>query len=313
MKFDDAARAFVGLAASRHNAVHTNEAADIGMSLRRLQRAKQGGELRSLRPKVWAHTSLPSGPKQELRAATLALPDSAASHQSAAWLHGWLEHPPDSPHVWVPPASRSRTPGASVHRAQGVRVDDVIEVDRIRVLSRAATLCLLGATSPAVVVERCLDEFLRNDSSAWLDDVMNRLWSTRSKGLRVLAAVRNDPRRVAGVTDSWMERVVSQLVALPWMPPLELQHCVTAMGRAFRLDIGVPELKLGLEAHGRTFHWGPGKEDADNVRDLVLAAEGWKLVYVTWSQIRDPDEFVRLFAATARVRAEQLGIRLRAA
>lgn len=55
-----------------------------------------------------------------------------------------------------------------------------------------------------------------------------------------------------------------------------------------------------------TFHWGPGKEDADNVRDLEIASAGWQLLYVTWTQLQDPDRFVELVTRTVRTRRIQL-------
>jgi len=125
-----------------------------------------------------------------------------------------------------------------------------------------------------------------------------------------LTNILQDPRRVAGVTDSWMERVVSQLVAMEWMPPIVLQHELQVEGRRFRIDIACPDLKLGIEAHSRTFHFGPTKEEADNVRDLLIASVGWVLTYVTYFQLAQPEEFVRLFSLNARARAAQLGVTL---
>lgn len=309
MRFDDASQALVELAVSRHNAIHNSEAADINIPTQRLRRAERRGEAKALFPRVWALTALPDTPRQGLRAATLTLGGSAASHESAAWLHGWLERPPNSPRVWVPESSRGRAKGVSVHR--GSKIDpsrDVSEVGRTRTLNKAATLSLLGATANPLIVERCLDEFLRDESEAWLHQTLERLWTPHTTGPRVLMEIMNDPRRLAGVTDSWMERVTAKLVSLSWLPPFELQHEVVVEERRFRIDIACPELLLGVEAHGRRFHWGAGKEDADNVRDLILGTVGWKLMYVTYSQLRDPDEFVRMFAETARCRASQLGL-----
>lgn len=309
MRFDDASQALVELAASRRNAIHNSEAADIDISTQRLRRAEKRGVVKLLHPKVWALTALPDSPRQALRAATVTLHGSAASHESAAWLHGWLERPPPRHHVWLPRNSRTGVDGVATHRAS--RVDpsqDIVVVDHVRTLNKAATLTLLGATVHSIVVERCLDEFLRTESEAWLHRTLQRLWTPHGRGPRSLVAILEDPRRLAGVTKSWMERVTAKLVSLSWLPPFELQHEVTVDERRFRIDIACPELLLGVEAHGRRFHWGVGKEDADNVRDLVLGTVGWKLMYVTHSQLLDPDEFVRLFAATARCRAAQLGL-----
>lgn len=127
----------------------------------------------------------------------------------------------------------------------------------------------------------------------------------------MLASVLNDPSRVRGVTDSWMERVLAQVVATPWMPAVVLQQPILVGERTYRLDIAVPDLMLGIEAHSRSFHWGPGKEDADNVRDLAISGAGWQLLYVTWSQLHDPDGFVESLRMIATARATQLGVRLR--
>ncbi len=104
--------------------------------------------------------------------------------------------------------------------------------------------------------------------------------------------------------------MTASLIAVPWLPDFTLQHEVVTRDRRFRIDIACPALKLGVEAHSRTFHFGAGKEDADNVRDLALSSQGWQLLYVTWSQIQDPDTFVRSFADAACARAELLGIEL---
>ena len=262
MPYDDALWALVEFAASRHNAFHSAEAAEILIPVQRLRRAELKGELKRLHPRVWAFRALPDSPKQILRGATLSIAGAAATTTSAAWLHGWLDTPPIPPQMWVPSMNGRNHPVADLRRCS--RIDprhDLTEVDHITALER----------------------------------------------------IRNNPRRVAGVTDSWMERVAAKLVALPWMPPIELQHPVAVDGRHFRLDIACPELMLGVEAHGRTFHWGAGKEDADNVRDLIIGSVGWKLLYVTFSQLQRPDEFVRLFSATARAGAAQLDVHLPAA
>ncbi len=97
MQFDSASEALIELAASRHNAFSTFEAAEINFSPRRLRDAAVRGDIRRLHPRVWAINALPGSEVQQLRAATLALTGSAASLQSAAWLHGWVERPPARP------------------------------------------------------------------------------------------------------------------------------------------------------------------------------------------------------------------------
>ncbi len=307
MNFDDAAQRLVELAASRHNAFHTTEAADAGVSPQRLRRARARGELVELRPKIWALAGRPSTAQQNLRAATLVRSDAAAMGPSAAWLHGWLSEPPPEVTLWAPPGGVSSIPGTRLRRLASIDPRrDVVEIDGIRCMNKAATLCLFGDRARRPLVERCLDEFLRTESTTWLDRTLDRLTIPGVSGPRVLIDVMCDPKRVRGATDSWMERVVAQLLANPESPPLSLQHAIEVNGRRRRVDLAIPSIKLGIEAHSRTFHWGPSKENADNVRDLEIATAGWQLLYVTWAQIHDPDRFVKLVMRTIRVRHGQL-------
>ena len=107
--------------------------------------------------------------------------------------------------------------------------------------------------------------------------------------------------------ESPLERKVERILApvVDRLPPLELQHCVQVGRRTYRIDLAMPSIKLGVESHGRRFHWGRRAEEADNERDLALASAGWQLLYVTWDQLGDPDN-VRdriLQVAAARARA----------
>ena len=292
MQFDDASKALVEFAASRHNAFHSNEVADITPA-RRLRRAELRGELLRLQPRVWSVAALGHPPGQAARSAVIARAGAAVAYRTAAWLHRWVDVQPAQPEIWVPGSGRTATRGA--HRFWCARVDPAVDltvIDHIPSLSAAATLCLLGRAEPPATVERCLDEFTRQHSERWLVETLDRLHAPNCRGTSTLAKILGDPRRIARPTESWFERVVADLVAGECFPPVELQYPVAANGQQYRIDIALPTIRLGIEAHSRTFHWGPGAADADNQRDLLLSGAGWQLLYVTWSQLHDPSAFV---------------------
>jgi len=202
-----------------------------------------------LHPRVWGFTALPQTEPQRVLGAIMSLPGSAATTTTAAWLHGWLGQPP-IPQLWFPRPETRNHRVADLRR--WARIDpsvDITAVDDIPTLNRAATLCSLGPVVDAATLERCLDSFVRSDSVAWLRSTMDRLGSRKPGGVAALERLLDDPRRVSGVTDSWFERVVAQLVALPWLPPIELQHEVTTMNGRYRIDIACPDL---LSASKRT-------------------------------------------------------------
>jgi len=313
MRYDKALSAFVELAASRHNALHSHEVAEI-ISTRRLRQAELDGHVHRLHPFVWAVSALASTREQQLRGAAISVANGAATTTSAAWLYGWIEGPPERPQLWVPLKRSGNHPGAEFRRWS--RIDpssDITVVDHIPTLNRAATLCSLGPHVDTETLERCTDEFLRTESMRWLQQTMERLGSRKPGGVTALRRVLDDPKRARGVPESWFERVITRLVTLPWLPPIELQHEVVTNNGRYRLDIACPQLKLGVEAHSRSFHWRSDQADADNVRDLALTAEGWHVLYVTWAQTKQPTEFAQQYAAAARARADLLGVDLPAA
>lgn len=306
MRFDDASRALVELAASRHNAFHSSEAAD--MPHHRLRRGRERGELTLLGPRVWAVTALGRPPGQALRAATLSTADAAAIHRGSGWLHGWYDRPPPVSDIWVPGGGRSAVQGVRIHRAHGVcSRRDVMEVNGIRTLTPAATLCLLGRAESDAEVERCLDAYLLEHPESRLLDTLNRLWVANGAGPVALARVLSHPARLPGRAESPMERLAARLLANADLPPIELQHEVVVGGRHYRIDLAMPSIRLGIECHSRRFHWGRSRSEADNERDLELGTVGWELRYVTWAQLQDPDRFVAQVAQIAALRRQLLG------
>ncbi len=140
---------------------------------------------------------------------------------------------------------------------------------------------------------------------AWLHQTADRWRLYDPRTVAALDRVLADPRRYQGVTDSWFERVVAGLLLRRNLPPIETQYEVVINGRVYRIDIAIPEVLVGVEAHSREFHWGPDSEAADNNRDLEFTSIGWQLLYMTWWQSKHPDQFVDHIVATVQTRLRQ--------
>ncbi len=290
----------------------------MGVHQRRLRRAVDQGMLLRPYPKVFVLAGVAPSHQQQLHVATLATrrrcKDGSTtigvlSHGSAAGVHGLVPHHPPRPSFWLPRSDRIRVTGIDVRRSEAVDPAlDVTMLDGLPVMSRAASICQLAWDSPEQI-ERAVDEFSRTSSMRWLRETAERYRSHGSRGIGALDRVLDDPRRTQGVTDSWFERVIEALLRHHDLPPIELQHEVVINGRSYRIDIAIPEVLIGVEAHSREFHWGPTAVDSDNIRDLHLGSIGWQLFYVTWWQSTHPAEFVDLLVAAIRSR---LGGRLAA-
>jgi hypothetical protein len=93
------------------------------------------------------------------------------------------------------------------------------------------------------------------------------------------------------VPDSWFEELLALCLDDPGIPPIVQCPIRDEEGRIVgRADIGIPSVRLGLEAHSRRFHFGPDAEALDEQRDLRAAACGWHLQYLGWYATRRPAE-----------------------
>ena len=73
-----------------------------------------------------------------------------------------------------------------------------------------------------------------------------------------------------------------------------------------RVDLAIPSVKLGLEAHSRRFHFGPQAEPLDEQRDVRVAACGWELLYLGWYSAKRPAEVVTAVAEVVEARRRAL-------
>ncbi len=247
-------------------------------------------------------SSTTSGWKPRLMVASLA--GGAASHRAAAALHGLDGIRPGVLDVSVPREVQGWFPGCRVHHWSYTDEADIVLVDGIRTTSVARTLVQLGRVVSAATVEQALDSALRYGHRLEdIEAVLRRLWRPGPTGAGVLRAVLESSDRSAAVPDSWFESVLFKLLRNHTTLEPVLQHEVaTATGTTRRLDLAFPDVKLGVEAHSRAFHFGASKGNRDMDRHLELAAAGWQIIYVTWAMTRSPDELVASIASSYHAR-----------
>lgn len=96
------------------------------------------------------------------------------------------------------------------------------------------------------------------------------------------------------------------------LPALDLAVPVATWLGAFWLDLGWPDLRIGIEFDGAVKYSGgrygePGERLlAEKRRQDALAEAGWTIIRVTWADLSDPERLVaRLRAARERARARR--------
>jgi hypothetical protein len=307
---DDAVRAVAELAASQHRAFTRSQAAELNFDRARVATALQLGWLEEPYPGVLVIVGSRPDWRQRVKAATLAEGGHAvASHRAAARLHGLdgfdrcdvVELSVTSGHRW------RRRGGVVAHHVAELDPADLVAVDGIASTGLARTLADLGSVVDPLTVRRALTDARRRGTSLrWCQLTAERLHRPGQRGtgvlLRQLASIPWEGR----VPDSWFEELLALCLDDPAIPAIVPQYAICDHdGRVVaKVDLGIPAVRLGLEAHSRRFHFGPDAEPLDEQRDLAAAACGWELLYLGWYAARRPAEVLaivkRVIAARRR-------------
>jgi hypothetical protein len=296
---DDAVRAVAELAASQHGAFTRRQAAAKKLSPARIATAVRNGWLVEHPPGVLAVTGHPDTWEQRLTLATLAGGGhGVASHRSAARLHGLdgfdcitdVEVTVDNRHRLRLPADL----GATIHHVDRLDTElDVVVLGSIPATGLARTLADLGSVCTTSEVRRALTDVRRRGSSIqWIRQTAQRCHRPGQAGtgqlLRLLDAIPHE----GGVPESWFEELLAECLADPAIPPVVPQYRILDHDGSFvaRVDLAIPSVRLGIEAHSRRFHFGPDAGRLDEQRDLAAAAVGWELLYLGWHAAKRPSE-----------------------
>ena len=97
-----------------------------------------------------------------------------------------------------------------------------------------------------------------------------------------------DVRMERGVTDSWLEDDVLDLLADAGLPTPQVQF-IRKDGDRFvaRLDFAYPEQRVAIEADGFRYHADRRSFDDDRARANAVLALGWRVLRVTAKHLED--------------------------
>ncbi|MCE9623124.1 MAG: hypothetical protein K8R99_12335 [Actinomycetia bacterium] len=298
------------VAASHHAAISRSQAVASGLGTPQIRRELKRSTLRVGAPNVFLVHGAPTTWHQALMAATLTANGAGiASYRAAARLHGLDGFTADLIEVTVPRGRRVRVPDAIVH--QGFVPDTHrVEIDGIPCTSLARTLIDLAQVVTTLELERALDDFQRRGYSlTWLEQMATELHRPGQRGTKlVLAEVAQ--RRTSGVVrGSWFEKLIELAIASPNLPPLIQQHVIRTEDGDFiaQVDLAFPSVRLGIEAHSRSFHTGTHREVIDQRRENRAIAEGWQFSYLGWADRKSPAQARAFLEKVVARRRRDLG------
>ena len=224
------------------------------------------------------------------QALRLVVPDGAVvTDRSAGWLHGAEMILAPNDHLAVPPVSvfvnrrgaRLRN-GITDSGQRFLRPEDVMQVFGVSVTTPLRTACDLGRLLSPDGAFAALDTMLRLGAFE-----KERLWAEtdRFRGMRGVIQLR----AFVPLADARSESPGESVTRLRWIaqgiqPPPELQIEVERPNQwSYRIDLGVEELRFGVEYMGEEWHLRtPEQRGRDQRRRTWLEKErGWLIEPVT--------------------------------
>ena len=238
---------------------------------------------------VYRLAAAPITRHQQVLAACLAAgPDAAASHRSAGVLWG-LPVPATVTELTIPSVRQARLEGVLIHRAVRLERRDVCLLEGIPVTGLARSVVDLAAVLTPPQLEIVLDHALsqRLVTTFQVRRCLERLGSRGRRGggalSRLLAARPSGPN-----LESSFEWRLLRALGESGLPPPTPQHGVRLPnGRVARVDFAYPEARLAVEADSYRFHSSRSSWARDRARNNQLVALGWRVLPVTFDDLRD--------------------------
>ena len=294
------------MAARQHTAISLAQLTALGFSARAVQKRASTGRLYRVHPGVYSIVP----PELLTRRgrwmpAVLACGESTVlSHRSAAALHELSAAGRSKIDVTVAQAHVRRVKGVNVHRSRTLTLADTTVVDTIPCTTVARTLLDLAAVVGRRSLERAIEQAEVQEVLDYLalDRQLERNQHTR--GASRLRAVLDAHHGDDAPTESELEERFFALCRAPGLPLPERQvHINPHDGEPpLRVDFVWRAQKLIVETDGGRYHRTRRAFESDRRKDQRLTLAGWRVLRITWRQLRDePERIVTLIAEALRL------------
>jgi len=205
------------------------------------------------------------------------------SHRSAGAL--WGIHPTARRPEVVAAPGRHGGRKVEVHHC-ALEPDERTVRDGIPVTTTARTLLDLAAVLTPNQVERALREAeaRRLWDATSLAELLER--HPRRRGTAMLRRMLAAGRAGEGITRSELEEHFLALLDAAVLPRPKLNHHLEAAGRLIECDCVWCPQRLVVERDGHATHGRRSAFERDRARDRALQTAGWRVVRITWWQLR---------------------------
>jgi very-short-patch-repair endonuclease len=212
-------------------------------------------------------------------------PDAVLSHRSAAQLWGLMSRSGHRAEVTRRTYLRPH-PLICSHRSV-LPDDERTVVDGIPVTTTPRTILDLATVASRRQVERALNEVevQRLTDPLSIPDLLARY--PRRRGTAVLRDLLDEGSEAGGVTRNDFEESLVPLLDSNGLPRPRFNADVSVAGRFYSVDCLWQRGRLIVELDSRAVHGTRQAFESDRERDRLLMVNGWRVMRITWRQLRN--------------------------
>lgn len=273
-----------GLAGRQHGVVARWQLLEAGVGRRAID-TRLGRRLFPVHRGVYAVGYVVTRTESRWMAAVLAAgPGAVLSHHSAAQLWGLAPRARRPAEVTRPTYFRPQ-PRIRAHRAE-LAEDEKTEVDRIPVTTVPRTALDFAALASRRQLERALNEMEVQQRTDPLSIPQLLARHPRRRGSRVLRDLLAAGAQAGGVTRNEFEELFVPLLDSRGLPRPRFNADIAVGGRFVNVDCLWRRERLVVELDGRAAHGTKKAFEDDRERDRLLIADGWRVMRITWRQLK---------------------------
>lgn len=277
------------LSSKQHGLLTHAQAMSRGLNRTALSRLVRAGVWERVRPRVFRRAAASQTEEQALLAVCLWFGEGAVvSHRSAARLHG-LDLERSKELEVTTPLGGASAKGVLIHRSRALDPVDVRQLRGIPITTGARTIIDLASCLDEERLAIVVEEAWRKRIAA-PDWVARRLGELGVQGRRTgaLAEILADCRAREAPLESALEvRFWRRLKRARLPMPVPAYEFRDDFGQPGHVDFAYPEHQLAIECDGYGTHGTREAFENDRLRASRLAALGWRVMQVTWSQLSE--------------------------
>jgi hypothetical protein len=294
----DSQMALISMARAQYGLFTREQATAAGLNARTLEKRVESGVYERVLPGVYGIAGAPdTWYRRVLTAVFGATEPAAASHRTAAYLWGMTDRRPEVIEVAARRHLRVKRMRYRIRESKDLRSSDIVVVDGVPTTMAVRTVVDLGASSPAWLVERCLDTGLRKQLfDIW--DVQRFIMRVARKGRNGIGTIRplvEERLTWKGITESDLEDLLRRVVSTTAYPMPDPQFTLLDTDGEFvgRYDFAYPSRLSIIETDSEGYHMDAVSFQRDREKQNRAQLLGWTVYRVTWRQLIDNPDSVR--------------------